>query len=406
MPASALQMMNGRQAEARPHARPISGTDCPKRVVIVASLTRSLVILRLELLKAMVAAGHEVFALAPDDDVEAIAELDKIGVSFRRIPMSRTGTNPLTDLVTLKALYGYMHRLSPDLVLAYTMKPIIYGGLAARLAGVRQRFALFTGFGFLFGDDRAGIRVAAIRRISIWLYRTALVGAKAAFAYNDADMKEIRRHNMLGQQTPLILLPGSGVDLIRFSASRPRPGPPIFLLVARLLREKGIAEFAAAARILKQEFPHAQFQILGPFDPSPLVIAKADLDAWIKDGIVEYLGETRDVTPFLEACTVFVLPSYYREGIPRAALEALAAGRPIITTDTPGCRETVFDGENGFRVAARNVEALARAMRAFAEDESLAARMGASSRKLAEKQFDVHQVNRTLLSVLDLHPVV
>jgi glycosyltransferase involved in cell wall biosynthesis len=377
-----------------------------KRVVVVASLTRSLVIFRIDLLKAMVAAGHEVFALAPDRDEPAIAELNGIGVGFQQIPMTRTGTNPFADLETLWVLFRHMRRLSPDLVLAYTMKPIIYGGLAARLAGVRHRFALFTGFGFLFGENSQGFRVAAIRRLSIWLYRASLVGTKAAFAYNNADIADIRRHDMVSRDTPLIMLAGSGVDLERFASHHPRPGPPVFLLVARLLREKGIAEFAAAARILKRDFPHARFQILGPFDPSPLVIPRAELESWVDEGIVEYLGETRDVVPFLAQSSVFVLPSYYREGIPRSALEAIAAGRPIITTSAPGCRETVVDGENGFCIPPRNVDALAKAMRAFLEDDTLAARMGPNSRKLAEKRFDVHQVNRTLLSALGLQPAL
>lgn len=376
-----------------------------KRVVVVASLTWSLVCFRLDLLKALVAAGHEVTALAPDDDRAAIATLERIGVRFEQIPMARTGTNPLADLRTLMALYTRMRRLAPDVMLAYTMKPIIYGGLAARLAGIRQRFAMFTGFGFLFGEGLQGFRTNLIRRLSIKLYRVSLAGTTAAFAYNDADAAEIRRHTMVSPQTPLIMLAGSGVDLKRFAQSEPRSGPPVFLLVARLLREKGIAEFAAAARLLKREFPDARFQILGPFDPSPLVIAKAELDSWVEEGVVEYLGETRDVAPFLVASTVFVLPSYYREGIPRSALEAMATGRPIVTTDAPGCRETVLDGESGFRVAPRNVEALARAMRAFLDDETLAARMGARSRKLAEERFDVHLVNETLLGALGLQHV-
>lgn len=388
-----------RPSRRRQEDVPASGQ---KRVVVVASLTWSLVCFRLDLLKAMVAAGHEVIALAPDDDPASIATLERIGVRFEKIPMARTGTNPLADLRTLMALYSRMRRLAPDIMLAYTMKPIIYGGLAARLAGVRQRYALFTGFGFLFGKGLQGFRTAVLRWLSIKLYRASLVGTAAAFAYNDADAADIRLHAMVSQETPLIMLAGSGVDLKRFASSKPRSGPLVFLLVARLLREKGIAEFAGAARLLKREFPHARFQILGPFDPSPLVITKAELGAWVEEGVVEYLGETRDVVPFLEASTVFVLPSYYREGIPRSALEALATGRPIITTDAPGCHETVLEGENGFRIAPRNVEALAEAMRAFLEDETLAARMGARSRKLAEERFDVHLVNQTLLGALGL----
>ncbi|WJI42007.1 MULTISPECIES: glycosyltransferase family 4 protein [Mesorhizobium] len=350
----------------------------------------------------MVAAGHEVIALAPDNDEQAIARLGAIGVSFQQIPMARTGTNPLADLRTLKALYRLMRRLAPDIVLPYTMKPIIYGGLAARLAGVPRRFALFTGFGFIFSGSVTGLRATVLRRLSIGLYRSALKGCEAVFAYNEADALDIRRHRMVSATTPVIKVAGSGVDLTLFAASRPPPGPPIFLLIARLLREKGIAEFAAAARILKAKHGTARFQILGPFDPSPLSISKAEMDQWTREGAVEYLGETHDVSPYLTASTVFVLPSYYREGIPRSALEALSTGRPIITTNAPGCQETVIDGENGFRVEPRDVNALAAAQRAFLEDDELAARMGANSRKLAEERFDVHKVNHTLLEAMGL----
>jgi len=375
-----------------------------KRIVVVASLTRSLVNFRLELLKAMVGAGHEVIALAPDEDEEALADLSRIGVKFQRIPMARAGTNPLSDLRTLQALYRQMLQLAPDILLAYTMKPIIYGGLAARLAGVQQRFALFTGFGFIFSDGMKGLRPAILRRLSVSLYRSALVGCEAVFAYNDADVSDIRHHAMVTPATPMIIIPGSGVDLALFAASPPPPGPPVFLLIARLLREKGISEFAAAARILKEKYSAARFQILGPFDPSPLAISKAEMDRWTSEGAVEYLGETRDVRPYLTASTVFVLPSYYREGIPRSALEALATGRPIITTSAPGCRETVIDSENGFQVAPRDVEGLAAAERAFLEDEGLATRMGARSRKFAEERFDVHKVNDILLEAMGLRP--
>lgn len=390
--------MNGRD-------HPPSATDNAtrrKRIVVVASLTRSLVNFRIELLKAMVAAGHDVITLAPDADEQAIARLQEIGVAFRQIPMARAGTNPLADLRTLKALYRLMRRLAPDIVLAYTMKPIIYGGLAARLAGVPRRFALFTGFGFIFSGSMTGLRAAVLRRLSIGLYRSALVGCEAVFAYNDADASDIRRHGMVSATTPVIMVPGSGVDLTLFAASRPPSGPPVFLLIARLLREKGIAEFAAAARVLKTRYRSARFQILGPFDPSPLSISKAEMEEWTREGAVEYLGETHDVGPYLTASTVFVLPSYYREGIPRSALEALSTGRPIITTNAPGCQETVIDGENGFRVEPRDVDALASAQRAFLEDENLAAKMGANSRKLAEERFDVHKVNHTLLEAMGI----
>lgn len=387
-----------------PTARAAPAPTSTRHIVIIGSLTRSLVNFRLELMKDLLAAGHRVTALAPDDDPPVIAELSRIGIGFRRIPMARTGTNPFADLRTLAGLYRQMRSLRPDVTLAYTMKPIIYGGLAAQLAGVPEFYALFTGFGFLFSGRMEGARAALLRETSLQLYRAALRKCKAAFVYNDADAEDVRRYAMLDPATPLVMVAGSGVDLSLFSAAPPPPGPPAFLMVARLLREKGIAEFAAAARTLKTEFPAARFQLLGPFDPSPLAISRTDLDRWTSEGALEYLGETRDVRPYLAASTVFVLPSYYREGIPRSALEALATGRAVVTTTAPGCRETVIDGVNGFRIAPRDVEALVAAMRRFLEDPGLALRMGAMSRRIAEERFDVRAVNRTLIAAMKLSP--
>lgn len=408
MTLSDASIAEGRSASSdRAGAAPLAAGPVGRRpgrqhIVVIASLTRSLVIFRLELLKAMVAAGHRVTALAPDDDADAARTLAGIGVSFRRIPMARTGTNPIADLRTMASLYRTMRSLSPDILFAYTMKPIIYGGLAARLAGVRRRFAMFTGFGYMFGSEGETVSGSALRWLSVQLYRRALVGASAAFFYNDADGEDIRRHAMLGTGTPMIAISGSGVDLDLYERQPIPPGPPVFLLVARLLREKGILEFAEAARALKTRYPQARFQILGPFYESPLAIGRSDLQRLQTDGAVEYLGETSDVRPYLSASTVFVLPSYYREGIPRSALEALATGRAIVTTDAPGCRETVIDGQNGVLVPPRDAGALAAAMARFLEDPALAVTMGTRSRRLAEERFDVHAINRALLGALEL----
>ncbi|MBO0663032.1 glycosyltransferase family 4 protein [Jiella sp. MQZ9-1] len=373
-----------------------------QRIVVIASLTKSLVNFRLELLRAMVAEGHKVVALAPDDDRSAIASLAEIGVGFQQIPMARTGTNPWIDLKTLATIWRALREQKPDVLLAYTMKPIIYGGLAARWAGVPRRFALFTGFGYVFGEARPTRRMAALRRLSIRLYRAALVGMPTVFAYNDADAEDIHRHGMISPKTRMVMVAGSGVDLDRFRQSIPPSGPPRFLLVARLLREKGIEEFALAAQRLKATFPKARFQILGPFDPSPSGVPANDVDRWIRSGAIDYLGEVADVRPLLTACSVFVLPSYYREGIPRAALEALAVGRAIVTTTAPGCRETVIQGINGFQVEPRSVDALESAMHRLLETPKLIDEMGARSRRIAETRFDVHRVNRALMAEMGL----
>jgi glycosyltransferase involved in cell wall biosynthesis len=371
------------------------------RVAVVASLTSSLVNFRYELLQAL-AEQAEVMACAPDHDPETEQALAGAGVGFTRIPMARAGMNPLQDLGTLAALRSTFRAFRPDIVLPYTMKPIIYGGLAARMAGVPQRFALCTGLGYVFVPG-GGLRKRLLRGLSVQLYRQALKGARGVFVYNRADAGEFRRNRLTGPGTWLGTVPGSGVNLERFAPLPLPPGPPVFLMIARLLRDKGVREFAEAARRLKARCPEARCQLLGPVDPNPAAIAQAELDSWVAEGILEYLGETRDVRPYLAGCTVFVLPSY-REGISRTVLEAMAAGRAVVTSDAPGCADPVDDGVTGFVTPVRDPAPLAAAMERFVLDPGLAARMGAAARSRAETVYSVGQVNALLLAGLGLAP--
>lgn len=372
-----------------------------RRIAVVAGYAPSLVNFRLELLKALVREGHTVEALAPEYDPAVVETLRSVGIRFVQIPMSRTGMNPLADIRTFLALLSYFAKSRCDVVLPYTMKPVIYAGLAARLAGVPNRFALMTGLGYIFSDENQSWRKSLVRQLSVLLYRLALSGTKRVFIYNEADAADVARYRMVRDQGLVLRVAGSGVDLDHFVASEP-PGAPVFLLVARLLREKGIVEFAKAARLLKQRHPDATFRLLGPFDDNPSGLSRNDVEEWAKDGSIEYLGETRDVRPHLKGCSVFVLPSFYREGIPRSILEAMATGRAIITTNLPGCRDTVVEGENGVLVPPRDWEALASAMETFITRSDLARTMGQRSRQLAAERFDVRNVNRFLLASMNL----
>lgn len=374
------------------------------RVVVIASLTSSLTNFRFDLLTALRARGCEVHAIAPDVDLRAVARLETIGVRFHRVPMARASVDPLRDLGTLAALHRLLRKIRPTILLPYTMKPIIYGLIAGRLVGTPSRYALVTGLGYAFGDAGGSWRRAVVRRTSVMLYRVALTGSRRVFAYNDADADDILRERLIDDPALLRMLPGTGVNLERYSP-RPVPeGPPTFLMIARLLREKGVMEFAEAAEQVRRTHPEARFQLLGPFDPNPSGLSADDVrDACARSG-VEHLGETDDVRPFLEAASVFVLPSYYREGVPRSLQEALAMGRATITTDHPGCRDTVLAGRTGLLVPPRDPEALAEAMRAFLRDPGLAARMGAAGVRLARERFDVRLVNEMICTALGLAP--
>ncbi|MDB5524073.1 MAG: glycosyl transferase family protein [Rhizobium sp.] len=375
----------------------------PRKIAVVASYTPSLTNFRLELLKRMVEAGHSVTAFAPEDDPVVKADLTSIGVDFVLMPMARTGLNPVEDFATLSFLIRQFRRLQPDMVLPYTMKPIIYAGIAARIAGVGHRCFLVTGLGHVFSDaGAASFKGRLVRMFSVLLYKLAFSGAHVVFAYNNADDEDLRRHNMLKDKSLIELVPGSGVDLQHYHFSEASEGRPKFLLVARLLKDKGILEYVEAARIVKRSFPDAEFRLLGHFDPNPTAISREDITSWVEEGVIDYLGETRDVRPFLADCNVFVLPSYYREGIPRSILEALSSGRAVITSDLPGCSDTVEHGVNGYLVPPRNAQRLANAMLEFVRDPKRARTMGRSSRELAERKFDVHQVNHQLMRRMGL----
>ena len=372
------------------------------RVAVIASLAPSLTNFRIELLKRMVGAGHEVFALAPNEDQKTTETLNSLGIKFIQIPMSRTGLNPFADLATLHALWKQFRLLKPDFIMPYTMKPIIYGGIAGRIANIPNRCFLVTGLGHVFSNMHASWKLSAIKHTSVFLYKLALSGAKVVFVYNDADDADIRDNNMITDKSRIVMVPGSGVDLDHFKRTDVPGGPPSFLLVARLLKDKGIVEYVEAARIVRKQFPQAEFKLLGHFDPGINGITPAQVETWVGEGVIDFLGQTTDVRPYLARCTTFVLPSYYREGIPRSILEALATGRAVITADSPGCRDTVEDGVNGYIVSPRDIQGLAKAIMSLAADHAKAVAMGKRSYEIAQQRFDVHAVNRLLLTQMEL----
>lgn len=366
------------------------------KVVVVASLAFSLTNFRGRLLRAMVDAGHQVIACAPDRDAKVEAALAEMGVAFRHMPMKRTGLNPLVDLLTLGWLVRLFATERPSIVLAYTQKPIVYSGIAARLVGRVRFFPMVTGLGHAFAEG--GSRV--LRVIVSTLYRLALARAEAVFVYNEADAADLDPRGR--RSLPLVMVPGSGVDLARFSHEPVPIDPPTFLMIARLLRSKGLFEFVEAARLVRQSRPDARFEILGPLDPNPAGIGPDELAAWQREGVVSYLGETREVRPFLAGASVFVLPTWYREGLPRTILEAMATGRAVITTDMPGCRDAVTQGVTGLLVPPRDAAALADAMLAMIEVPGTVVEMGRNARHAAEERFTVERINAILLGTMGL----
>jgi glycosyltransferase involved in cell wall biosynthesis len=376
------------------------------KFLLIAGFADSLIGFRKPLIVALLNKGLEVHVAAPEllANHTVMSELADLGVVAHNIPMQRTGMNPLADVYTLSALWKLMRELKPDYVLGYTIKPVIYGTLAAWLSRVPQRFALITGLGFAFmGED--GNQRSRVRALVQGLYRSALCHCQTVFFQNPDDEALFRQLKIISARANTCVVNGSGVDISEYAVA---PLPTIddvptarFLLIARLLGDKGIREYAQAAAIVKAKYPQVQFDLVGWIDDNPNAIQQHELDSWVNEGVFNFLGRLADVQPAIAACSVYVLPSY-REGTPRTVLEAMAMGRAVITTDAPGCRETVIDGYNGYLVPVKAVDELATAMEKFILNPEFIVSMGAASRTLAEKKFDVHSVNQAMLQAMGL----
>ena len=364
-------------------------------ILVLGGLANSLVNFRGALLAEMVRRGHVVTGCAAEDNPGVVDELAAMGVRYVPLHFKRAGLNPFSDLLLLFRLVKLMLRLRPDIVLAYTIKPVIYGSLACRLTGVQRCYSMITGLGYAFMGG-VGLRERLVGKLAPLLYRVALAGNAGVFFQNRDDLALFAKTGLLRAQHKALVINGSGVDTDYFRPAPLPAGPVAFLLIARLLKDKGIFEYAAAAAAIKQRYPGTIFRLMGPLDPNPSAIGKDQVDAWHRAGVLEYLGEVKDVRPHLAACNVYVLPSY-REGTPRTVLEAMAMGRPIITTDAPGCRETVTNGDNGFLVPVKDAAALVEAMQSFITHPELIPRMGQRGRKIAEIKYDVRKVNAAIL---------
>ncbi|WP_242218918.1 glycosyltransferase family 4 protein [Shinella zoogloeoides] len=370
-------------------------------IAIIGNQAFSLINFRGPLITDMVARGHTVYALAPEIDNSAKQALRQLGAQPVEITLSRTGTNPLADLTTLVSLWRSLVKIKPNLILAYAAKPVIYGTIAAWLAGVPHCFAMIEGLGYVFmarPDD--GFAKRGLRRLVKGLYRFSLQRAKRIFFLNDDDIADFTRMNLALPQKA-VKLGGIGVDLGQWRSAPPVLAPVTFTLVARLLRDKGVVEFVEAARLIRMRNPQIRFLLVGGRDSNPESVSEAELSAWVADGSVEWTGHV-PVRPWLEQTSVFVLPSFYREGVPRSIQEAMAMARPIITTDWVGCRETVIEGRNGFLVPPRDASSLADAMQHFIDNPALIVEMGRQSRILAEERFDVKAINARMMEIMEL----
>ena len=369
-----------------------------QRVLVVAPFAPSFIDFRGALIAEMVRKGHSVVAAAPELDEKTANGLRALGAKPRDIPLQNASLNPLSFARSFRAMRALIREERPDVVIGYAIKPVIVSALAAAAERVPTIVSVITGLGYAFTGGIEPKRIVG-RAAASFLYRLALKRSGVIIFLNPDDRALFRKLGLVPKDKDAKILNGEGLDIDYFSPT-PLPSGTAFLMIARLLKDKGIREFAQAAKRLKAAHPEVPVMLVGPFYPSPDSLRQRELDDLIRCG-VDYKGAMTDVRPAIAASSVYVLPSY-REGTPRSVLEAMAMGRAIVTSDAPGCRETVKHGENGLLVRPRDADSLYDAMIRFVEEPRLAVTMGQASRKIAEAKYDVRKINSTLLSYAGL----
>jgi glycosyltransferase involved in cell wall biosynthesis len=361
-------------------------------VILAGNSAWNVVNFRAGLIRALQGEGYEPVVVVPPDPAFD-RRMGELGVEWIPVDIDRSGLNPLADVRLLLQYRAILKRLRPVAYLGFTIKPNVYGCLAAALLGI-PAIPNVSGLGTAF------IRPGPLQRIVTQLYRRAFRHAPLVFFQNPDDL-QLFVHRRLVRSGQARLLPGSGVPLDRFKPSPLPTGSLTFLFIGRLLGDKGVRELVEAARLVRADLPNARFQLLGPMDEgNRTAISRGELDQWIGDGLIEYLGETDDVRPYVESATAVVLPSY-REGLPRSLLEAAAMARPLIATDVPGCREVVSDGVNGFLCDVRDPRSLADAIMRLAQlSAGKRVTFGEASRRLVEQRFSEDVVIEAYIAAL------
>lgn len=376
----------------------------PKKIALIGITGTSFHGFRADLIKRLVTEKHQVYAFTSEYKDECLDKIRALGAVPVTYELSRGGLNPFADLVALIQLTKKIKQLKPDIVFSYMAKPVIYGSMAARLAGVPCVIGMLEGLGYTFTEQPNGLslKTRIIRNLQILLYKCAFPCLDHMIFLNSDDQQDlIDRYQLSVSKTHI--LGGIGLDLTQFPYTEARTTTIKFLFIGRLLKEKGVFELIEAMRLVKKKYPAAHFTILGAIDHENLGALKQEtLDTLIQENLFEYPGHVTNVQDWIIDTSVFILPSY-REGVPRSTQEAMAIGRPVITTDVPGCRETVIDGVNGFLVPKWNVQVLADKMCYFIEHPEQVNIMGRQSYRMAQEKFDVNKVNQKLFEIMGLN---
>lgn len=369
-----------------------------KRILLIASFDASLIRFRGDFIKSLVDDGFKVFAAAPDFAVEFKEKIENLGATPIEFNLQRTGLNPFKDFKSILELKSIMIDNKIDIVFPYTVKPVIYGSMAANMCKVPV-ISLITGLGYAFTGLSTKAKV--LQRFNEVLYKLSIRKNKVIVFQNKDDYQLFLDRKVISKKQKVDFVSGSGVNLNEFTFKEKNATDKVsFLLVARLIKEKGIALYMEAAKILKEKYPLAEFHLIGMTETSPSAIDEIEINDLHSKGILIFHGPQSNIPEHLNNRDIFVLPSYYREGLPRTTLEACACGNPIITTDSVGCRESVKEGVNGFLIEPQSLDALIKPMEYFITNPEKIKEMGINSRTYAEERFDVNIINSDLIKII------
>lgn len=373
------------------------------KIIIIGTVAASFYGFRAELIRTLIKNGHQVYAYTTDFEKGDLIKIKELGATPISYKLSRSGLNPFKDIYSTISLARSIKSIKPDIVFSYFSKPVIFGTLAAKLVKVPKTIGMLEGLGYVFTDQPEGIgpKTSIIKILQVVLYKISLPKLDTFILLNHDDPVDLlERYNIKIKN--IEILGGIGLDLEKYPLTS-IPEPPInFIFIARLLKEKGIFEFIEAAKHVKKRYPSTKFTVLGAIDSeNPGALKQFELEELIDLNLIDYPGHVDNIQYWIANSHVFVLPSY-REGLPRSTQEAMAMGRPVITTDVPGCRETVVNGLNGFIVDKWSSEAIAEKMIFFIKNIEQIEKMGLESYKIAQEKFDAEKTNQKLLNILGL----
>ncbi len=368
------------------------------RLLFLVNIPRFFVSHRLPLALAAREAGYDVHVATSAGDADNVARIMQAGFPFHPLPLSQHGTNPRGEVAALRAIHRLYGQLQPDIVHHVTIKAVLYGGLVARQTRVPAVVNALSGLGYVFTAQ--GGRALLLRGGAQMAYRVALSHPNACTLFQNPDDQALFVQHRLVNRARTMVIKGSGVAMEVFQPQPETEGRPVVLFAGRLLWQKGVGDFAEAARRLQAEGVQARFVVVGYSEPSsPAAVPPQTLQQWQDEGVIEWWGQRDDMPQVFAQAHIVCLPSFYGEGVPRVLIEAAACGRPIITTDTPGCREIVRHEQNGLLTPPHDTTALCAALKRLIEDAALRHNLGAQGRRIAEAEFSLEHVTGETLAL-------